>query len=158
MKIRKFMFLTGLVLALVTLMSSECNKVDTNPTCDGYASAESSGAFTNNFCFDTLNHFNYESSNVYFMASQPGDVHYTLDFSINPCDGPGTYNCGQDQPGFLELIVHGDDNEFFKSQSGTITITKIDENHVEGSYEVITEGYYNHSSLNLKGNIYRAWK
>ena len=156
MKIKKFMFFTGLLLALVTLMSSECNKDATDPSCDGYASATATGEVSNTFCFDTLYQFNYDGESVSFGAGQTGVTHYGMDFFISPCSGTGTYNCGIDQPGGLELIIHGDNNEFYKSQSGTITITKIDNSHVEATFDVVTAGYYNNKTVNLKGSVYRA--
>lgn len=68
----------------------------------------------------------------------------------------GTYNCGQGNPGFVELIyeaIDGNEQEFYKSQSGTLTITQVDANHFIGSFDVVALGYYGHESINFKGTF-----
>ena len=159
MKFRKPALLIVTIVALTTLMSTTCNKEEEpDPgNCTGYVSATASGAVSASICFDLLNSYNYTpNTSVSLWARQTGSI-YGFDISINPNDGSdittGTYQCGSG-PGFVELIVETEtDSEFYKSKEGTITVTKIDADHFEATFNVKAEGYYNKETINYSGTV-----
>ena len=154
---KSIMMVLGLLLGLVTLMSSQCNSTDDppNPECTGYAQASSSGYITDAYCFEQLVNFEYaENEYVRFSANATdGDVTYTLWVNINPFSGTKSYTCGLDNPGYVELTIHGTDNEFYKSQSGTISVTQVDATHFVATINVELKGYYNEESVTLQGTV-----
>lgn len=154
------MILLGLAIGLITLMSSQCNNDDPDDpaSCDGYAKATSSGFINADYCFNALVHYNYEvDQSIMFSARQDGEPIYACTINVHSFTGTGTYNCGTDEPGFVELVLHGDDNEFYKSQSGTVTITQFDDLHLEASFNVTAVGYYNEETINFTGSVMKAW-
>lgn len=159
MKINKSAMLVLAAIGLMTLMSTTCNKEENGDpaNCTGYVSATASGNVSANLCFDILNSYDYTpNTSVSLWARQTG-ADYGFDISISPGDGsditPGTYQCGTG-PGFVELIWETDtDSEFYKSQSGTITVTKIDADSFEATFNVEAVGYYNKQSITYTGTV-----
>lgn len=153
------MILLGLAMGLITLMSSQCNNSDPDdPSCDGYAAAAASGFVNADFCFNALVHYNYEADqSIMFSARQDGEPIYACTINVHSFTGTGTYNCGPDAPGFVELVLHGDDSEFYKSKSGTVTITQFDDLHLEANFNVTAVGYYNEETINFSGSVMKAW-
>lgn len=155
------MFVMGLLLGLITLMSSTCNKEDqpSDPNqCNGFVSASSTGYLVANYCFDEITTYTYvANSYVTLWAAQTG-TEYGMDLRLGSDGGtplvPGTYKCGPGTFGFVELIFEGaTDNEFYKSTSGTLTITQVDANNFVGSFNVTAEGYYNKEVIQFTGSI-----
>lgn len=158
MKARKIILLFSIAIGLMTLMSTTCEKDDPdNPdpnTCDGFVTATASGNISTNFCFDILNTYeNTNNESATLNVRQEGNPEYACGIYVYTLNGPGTYNCGYDEPCFIELILHGDDNEFYKSQSGTLTITQVDEANFKATFNVVTVGYYNEQTVNFSGTV-----
>ncbi len=160
MKIAKsIMMVLGLALGLLTLMSSQCNGTDNppDPDCSGYIQATATGNVNQSFCFDNFPQYVYDEENqrVSFSANVTVDGQmYACDLSVVPfVVGTQSYSCGQDDPGFVELIIHGDNQEFYKSQSGTLTITQADATHLKATFDVVTKGYNNGETVNLNGSV-----
>ena len=146
-------------IGFVTLMSTTCAKEESNDpgTCTGYVSAKASGDITTDLCFDELNSYNYVPNTSVSLWARSSGSSYGFDISINPNDGsaitPGTYQCGSGF-GFVELIWEtDDDSEFYKSHSGTITVTKINADHFEATFNVVAIGYYNNKTINYSGTV-----
>jgi len=149
------------IFGLITLMSTTCNKEeDTDPgTCNGYVSATITGDVTGNFCFTDLTTFTYQPNSYVTLWARDGDK-YGFDTRLSSANDapliPGTYQCGSGEPGFVEFIYEtesGTDNEFYKSKSGTLTVTKVNETSFEGSFNVVAEGYYNKETINYSGTF-----
>lgn len=164
MKVRKILLLIFVSIGLMTLMSTTCEKDDPdNPgDCSGIASASATGEVNSTFCFDEQLHFNYEEGDlIFFGCKQNGDPIYTLTVSVNTygVNGdpgllvPGTYDCGADGAGYVEMDMHGEDNEFYKSKSGSVTITEMSESTFKATFNVITEGYNNGGIVTLSGTV-----
>lgn len=157
------MMVIGLALGLVTLMSSTCNKEE-DPAdpgqCSGYVSAVATGGINANFCFTTITTFTYEPNNLVTLWARQAD-NYGFDVSLysdNQADlVPGTYTCGSGGFAFVELIFEDpadpSTNEFYKSQSGTLTVTQVNQNSFKGSFNVVAVGYYNGKSINFSGTF-----
>ena len=150
----------GLLLGLVTLMGTTCNKENNPPddNCTGYIQATASGFIEQSFCFDSSPQYTFDESNgiLNFSANVTIDsVTYSCDVSVNPYSGPDTYNCGNENPGYVELILHGSNNEYYKSQSGTVTVTEADATHFKATFSVETKGYYNEQTVNISGSVLR---
>lgn len=162
MKTKTIILLLGLSLGLITLMSSQCETEEPLPECNGVAAASVSGDITVELCFDETIHFNWEDGNlVYFVTNQNGDPIYSLTVDVNTYaeDGIsgllqlGTYNCGPDDVGFVGLVVHGDNEGFYNSKSGTISITEMSETTFKATFNIVAEEYYSHNTINLTGTI-----
>lgn len=159
MKIEKVLFYLSLIVGLTLLMSTTCEKDDSNDpagTCDGYVSATTSGELNATLCFDVLVSYEYSSGeSLSFVTRQDGEPIYSCTIQMSSgngtFNGPGTYQCGFDEPGYLELDIHGVENEFYKAQSGTITITQLDESHFNATFNVVTVGYYNEKTVTIVG-------
>lgn len=152
----------GLAIGLITLMSTTCKKSDPDEpdpnTCSGYITASATGNLTANFCFDKLAEYIYvPGETVSFITNQEGEPFYSCHIQLNSYNGAfngaGTYNCGFEEVGYVELVVHGTDNEFYKAQSGTITITQVDDTHFKATFNVVLVGYYNEKTVNFSGTI-----
>ena len=161
MKIKKTLFLLGLMFGLMTLMSTTCNTEDddpANPDCNGYAQMTATGYINNTFCFDDNPQFSYEEDNqlVIFSAIVTIDgIIYSCGITINDFTGTKSYTCGPDNPGYVELIIHGDENEFYKSQSGTLNVTQAGADDFVATFDVTAKGYYNGETVTLKGSVSR---
>ncbi len=162
MRFKKIMFLLALSLGLITLMSSQCETEEPTPNCNGDATANVSGDITVELCFDETIHFNWEDGDlVYFVTNQNGDPIYSLTVDVNTYaeDGisgllqPGTYNCGSGDVGFVGLVVHGDNEGFYNSRSGTISITEMSETTFKATFNIVAEEFYSHNTINLIGTI-----
>lgn len=162
MKLKRFVFVFFIAIGLVSLMSTTCSKDDQNDpnggTCTGSVSAKTTGNLTADYCFDVLVSYEYVTNqSLSLVCRQDGDPIYSCSISLNASNGnftgPGTYNCGFDEVGYVELDIHGNDNEYYKAQSGTITITEVDETHFVGSFSVSTIGYYNGKTVSFTGTI-----
>ena len=137
-------------------MSTTCEKDDPDEPsgCEGIAAASATGYITQSFCFDALVTYEYElNGNCQFTARQSGDPEYAYSFRIYEFTGNGTYNCGPDQDAFSELILHGADNEFYKAQSGTVTITEYSLSGMKATFNLVTKGYYNDEIVNISGVV-----
>jgi len=159
---KKVLVVLGLILGLATLMSSTCNnnsEDSPDPECDGYIQATSTGIINNTFCFDSSPEYIYNEADqrVNFNASVTIDeVSYICDVSVYPYTGAKSYDCAPDKPGYVELVIHGNESEFYKSQSGTLTITQADATHLKATFDVIIKGYYNQETASLKGTVFRV--
>lgn len=160
MKISKVVFLIAIALGMMTLMSTTCSKTeDGDPAgCSGYVNATASGTVSENFCFDALTTFTYEPNSYVTLWARESDTDIGFDCQLSSDNGaalvPGTYNCGPGEVGFVELIFEGDNgNEFYKSKSGTLSVTQADANSFKGSFSVTCVGYYNGESINFSGSF-----
>ena len=155
MKAKRMMIILGLALGLITLMSSECNNSEpVNPDCNGIIAATTTGFFNEDFCFDVLVTYEFKGvDGIDIVARQEGAIEYAFAINLYGYNGPGTYNLGQESHGFAELILHGNDNEFYKVQSGTVSITEADASTMKATFSIVTVGYYNEQTVNISGSI-----
>ena len=156
MKVKKIILLLSIAVGLTLLMSTKCEKDDPdNPTtCEGIVSATASGYVNADFCFDALvTYENNDNQDLYFTVRQDGEPIYSCTIDIAVLDGPGTYNFAVDSPYYIELVVHGDENEFYKGQSGSITISQVDAANFVASFNAVTLGYYNEQTVNFSGSV-----
>ncbi len=159
MKAKRFLLMAGAVLMMVTLMSTTCSKTDDpqNPDCSGYIQATATGNINQSYCFDDNPQYVYDEENerLNFSAIVTIDgVIYGCDVSVMPFTvGTQNYVCGFDVPGGVELILHGDNQEFYQSQSGSLTITEADATHLKATFNVVTKGYNNGKTVNLQGSV-----
>lgn len=160
MKTKK-LFLYVLFIGFISLVfSTSCQKEEDSPdstACEGYVKLETSGFINSNYCFDRLVSYDYTAhDNAKLWVGQNSSTTYSFDFSVidnGNFQGVGTYDCGKDKPGYVEFIIHGDGGDFYKSSSGTLTLTKVDEDNVKGSFDVVAKGYDNNETVNLKGTF-----
>lgn len=156
MKIKRLLFFVAIGVGLTALMSTTCKKdePDNPDNCQGNSSATATGYLSSSFCFDVLTTYEFDpNGELSFVSRQSGEPEYALSFKIYDYQGLKTYNCGPDQEGYAELIVHGTDNEFYKAQSGTVTISEVSETSLKAKFSFVCKGYYNEESVNLIGNV-----
>ncbi len=159
MKLKKLFLLFGLSLLMTVFMSTTCEKDDPDDPgsggCTAFVSGSTTGALNGTYCFEVLVSYDYSPGESFSMVTrQDGDPIYSCTLqSYSGFTGPGTYSCGYDEPAYIELVVHGTDNEFYKAQSGTLTITEVDGSHLKGSFNVVAKGYYNEQTINFSGTI-----
>ncbi len=160
--IKKTLFLLTMFLGIMTLMSTTCNSEDddpANPECSGYMQMSVTGNISNDFCFVDNPQYTYDTENqrVTFMVNVTIDgVIYSGDIAIVPFTGPKSYVCDKDNPGFVELIIHGDDNEFYQSKSGTINVTQADADHFVATFNVSANGYNNGETVTIQGSVLKV--
>jgi len=162
MKVKRIFMLLIVAIGLTTLMSTTCDKDDTDipDTCDGIVTATVTGYIDQNFCFDNLNSYTYEPTNSITLWARETVTDIGFDIQINAVNNqqitPGTYNCGSGEPGFVEFIIEDGENansDFYKSQSGTITITQASESIFKATFNVVAVGYYNNETTNFSGTV-----
>lgn len=149
------MIVLGLALGLISLMSSECNNSDpVDPGCNGIIAANATGFLAESFCFDVPVTYDYKGTEgIDITARQEGDVEYAFSIFLYGYNGPGSYNLGPESHGFAELIIHGNENEFYKVQSGTLSITEADETKMKATFNIVTVGFYNEQTVNISGAV-----
>lgn len=156
MKLKKLVYLVVISLGIMTLMSTTCKKDDDPAGCSGVASATSTGEISQSFCFDIVTSYHYDPVNYISFWARETSSDYGFDISVYAQNDqsitPGTYQCGSDNPGFVELIT-SHDGDFYKSKSGTVTITSANETSISGSFNVVAEGYYNKKTINFSGTF-----
>lgn len=161
MKTKKIISVSTIFLLAGLMTFLACKKDDDsgNPDCNSYISASATGFVTQDFCFSKLAGYNYQDGHsVAITANQEGDVVYSCMVEIgtdaSPFTGPGTYQCGGDKAGYVELIIHGKtENEFYKPTSGTITVTEAANNSFKATFNVTLVGYYNQQTVTLSGTV-----
>ncbi len=161
MKISKAIFLIAITIGMMTLMSTTCSKNDDNgdpAACTGYVEATAAGFVSGNYCYDALTTFTYQPNSYVTLWARESATDIGFDVRLNSDNGaalaPGTYNCGSGELGFVEMIFEGGgSNEFYKSQSGTLTVTQVDQNNFKGSFNVSAEGYYNKETISFSGSF-----
>ncbi len=159
MNVRKILLVFGLITGLLTLMSASCNKDegdDPGSSCTGYVSATATGEINTTLCTNAFVSYSYiPGESLSFVTRQDGEPIYSITIQLRSyagtISGVGTYSCGLDEVGYVELDIHGDDSEFYKAESGTLTITQLSETNIEASFSVVTKGYYNGKIVNLNG-------
>ncbi len=147
----------ALSIGLMTLMSTTCKKDEPVAAgCDGVATATATGEIDQTFCFDVVTTYNYDPENYISFWARETSSDFGFDCSVNSENGqpvtPGTYQCGPGNTGFVELIT-AQDGDFYKSISGTLTITSANETSITGSFSVVAKGYYNEKIINLSGSF-----
>ncbi len=148
-------------VSLTTLMSTTCEKDDTDPDiCNGIVTATASGDIEQTFCFDQLSTYTYEPTNYITLWAREESTDIGFDIQVtavnNQAVTPGTYNCGSGEPGFVEFIIEDMENpngDFYKSQSGTITITQASESKFNATFNVVVVGYYDSKTANFSGTV-----
>ena len=161
MKVSKIVLFLSMALAFITLTSTTCNTSDDpTPECNVVAAATSTDFIEQSFCFDNVTTYNYDPTNYISFWARESNSNYGFDLSINAVNDQtittGTYQCGSGNPGFVELImedINTGDSEFYKSQSGSITITAASETSFKASFDVVAKGYYNGESIHFTGTI-----
>jgi|GEM_PF-1135766 len=164
MKLKKIILLSLIAIGLTTLMSTTCDKDDPDEPsgCNGIAWATVTGEINTDFCADQQLHFNYEEGSlIFFGAKQSGDPMYSLIVSVNTYGVtgehgllvPGTYQCVYGEAGYIELDMHGEANEYYKSKSGSITITEMSESTFKATFSVVAEGYEGGGTVNISGGV-----
>ena len=71
---------------------------------------------------------------------------------------PKTFSCDINDPdaiGRVEFVLYGDENEIYKSQTGTLTIFRL-ENMLNAYFDVVTMDDENGNTVNLSGS-FEAW-
>ncbi|MBU1369194.1 MAG: hypothetical protein KJ578_07610 [Bacteroidetes bacterium] len=162
MKTRIISFLSLVLLGLYLISASGCNKKDDDEsptTCSGPAQVSVAGAITGSYCLQEVTNFKYDDHiEINIVLSNGGDESVMLFASVgyageglNP--GPGTYQCGGENPGYVQLGYHGTNQEFYNSVSGTLTITSVSQSSLKGSFSVTSKGYYDEETATVTGTI-----
>jgi len=160
MKLKKIMLLFVVAIGLMTLMSTECESEEPIPECNGIITATTTGEIEQTFCFDNLNSYTYEPTNYISLWAWESTTDIGFDIKITAVNEqaitPGTYNCGSGEPGFVEFIIedqNNPDSDFYKSKSGTITLTEASGTNFSATFNVVVEGYYNGKSMTFSGTV-----
>ena len=151
--------MSALVFLLAAMLSStSCNKDDDetdegNSSCNGYVSASISGAIDATICLDRyVSYINNSNETVTLTVGETNSITYSMFIQARDnFGGTGTFSCGMNEKGYVELDIHGDNSEFYKSTSGTLTITKVDASSFEGKFDVTCKGYNNGKEVKLTG-------
>ena len=157
MKAKKLLFLAASFVGLMIMMSTTCETDDIEDpgTCSGAASAISTGNVEGTYCFDNVTTYTYDPANMVTFWARETNTEMGMDLTVYAPDGGtvsnGTYDCA-DSEAFVELIT-SHDGEFYKSKSGTVTITNANATNFSASFNVSCEGYYNHKTINFSGTI-----
>ena len=156
MKTKKILFVITILFGFAIILTTSCAKEEDNDddegtnSCSGYISVKATGEVNADYCLDKL--LNYDATEL--NVTDKNDDTYNL--FVKMIDGlkVGTFNCGSSyNGGYVELNFHGNNNEFYGSKSGTLTITRVDQNTLEGSFDVICNGYNNKKDVHLIGDI-----
>lgn len=161
MNTRTLSFFSLLLLGLYLLSATSCNKKDDDNAseCTGPAQINVTGAVTGNYCLQDVTSFSYDDHIEINIILNNGGGESVMLFArvgyagegLNP--GAGTYQCGDDNPGYVQLGYHGANQEFYNSVSGTLTITSVSASSLKGSFSVTAEGYYDSQTVNVTGTI-----
>ncbi len=162
-KTKTLQIVTLFVTAVFLISAASCNKKDDdNPdpaTCNGPAQVTVSGAINGSYCLQEVTTFAYDDHIQISIVSTTTNGESVMLFAnvgyagegLNP--GTGTYQCGGENPGFVQLGFHGSTEEFFNSTSGTLTITEISETSMKASFNVTSKGYYDNQIVTVSGTI-----
>ena len=159
MNAKRFLSVIGVFLFLIVVLFSSCDIFDNddNDSCDGIVSASATGYLTEDYCFTDLSDFIYRNGDrVLISAGNTEDsIFCTVEVGTDslPYTGAGTYKCGGNEAGYVELIYHSGQGEFYKPDSGSVTITAADSTSMKASFDVYLKGYYNGQTINLKGTV-----
>ncbi len=160
MKTKFFLSVVGILFAVVISLTS-CDIFDDednndNSNCEGIISATATGYLTEDYCFTNLGEYTFKSGDrVIISAGNIDSVFCMVEVGTDslPYTGPGTYKCGGNEAGYVELIYHTGNGEFYKPDSGSVTITSANSESINATFDVYLTGYYNKESINLKGTV-----
>ena len=159
MKTRTLSFLSLLLLGLYLLSAAACNKKDDDNAseCTGPAQLSVSGAVTGNYCLQEVTSFSYDDQvEINIILNDGGGESVMLFASVGGEGinvGPGTYQCGGENPGYVQLGYHGTNQEFYNSTSGTLNISSVSASSLKGSFSVTANGYYDNQTVTVTGTI-----
>ncbi len=161
--------LFGIVLFAMTIIFISCEKENndegndnSNPPagCTGVLSANATGSFSALYCFSTL--YKYEVTDTTLNIIINGDVNgVTVSFNISiggygkpDFNGTGNYSCGgANDPCYFEVIYHGNNNEFYKCNGGSVSIVSYNAGSCSATFNVNTTGYYNQQGETFSGSV-----
>ncbi len=166
---KKTLQLMAIAVSSLLLMSTTCDKQNDGPDiCDGPAQITVSGEINNSYCFDEVANYQLnEEFNISMDAwsGSGGDLlngatdlamlYIRLGNStINSSPGTGTFECGgHDKPAFIQLGFHGTNDEFYNSVSGSINVTKLNQNEFSATFTVSASGVYSGESVSITGTV-----
>lgn len=148
-----------IAVSLLTLLSTTCEKNNDEPqNCDGIVSLQVSGDMSKNYCLNEV--INDELGELYnftvrlILDNEAISIFITLGDADTP-PGTGTFNCGTATNAFVQMVIHDSPDEgFYNAQSGSITVTQLDNTGFKASFSVQAKELYNDKNVNLTGTIH----
>ena len=169
MKIRKIILLFLITIGLISIINSSCKKDDTPEIYVSHvfydAYIEIGGSIVDDIELHEDGYYNYEEGkSLSFSVVRNGEVKYSFIVNINISEIndstvvnlPMIFNCDiidPDAPGYVELIVEGDQNEKYISQSGIIEVMRMNQNLFVAYFDILLMGKNNGGNVTLVGNL-----
>lgn len=161
MKIKVLTSWSLLLLASFILLVSACQKKDdpNEPAgCNGPGQVTVSGAVSGNYCLTEVTQYKYTDYVEINVVANNGAESVMLFVRVGSSgsgDTPvvGTFQVGNDNPGFVQVGFHGSNEEFFNSVSGSVTITQMSATSFKATFNVTAKGYYNEQTVSATGSV-----
>lgn len=164
----------AMMASALVLMSTTCEKQNDEPDiCDGPAQISVSGEINDSYCFTEVAN---QSMGDQFTISMDawsgtgGDLQngatdlamlgvYIGNSDLGIAPGTGTFECGgNDKPAFIQLGFHGTNHEFYNSVSGSINVTKLNQNEFAATFTINATGVYSDNNVSITGTINKLAK
>jgi hypothetical protein len=145
-------------ISLLTLLSTTCEKNKDEPQgCDGAVNLVVSGSMSKNYCLnevinDDLGE-NYSFTARLILDNEAVSIFIIVGDADTP-PGTGKFNCGTETNAFIQMVIHDSPDEgFYNAQSGSITVTQLDNAGFKASFTVQAKELYTEKNISLTGNI-----
>ena len=152
-----------MLLASFILVVSACQKkddtADPDPgTCNGPGQVTVSGAVSGNYCLAEVTQYKYTDYVEISVVTNNGEESVMLFIRVGESGSGstpvvGTFQVGDNNPGFVQVGFHGSNEEFFNSVSGTVTITQMSASSFKATFTVTAKGYYNDQTVSASGSV-----
>lgn len=170
MRYARIKMLILITIGIVSILLSSCNKDEDDQNGAGFphlwrsANVTINGALNGNFELNEEGYFSYaKGDSVYFGASQKGQEIYTIFVNVDlsdvndsagiyPQDMVKIYFNGFEDHNYIKFMVHGNPDNTFIVQSGSIDIIILRESDFNAEIDVILKNEKD-EQIQLNGHL-----
>jgi hypothetical protein len=122
--------------------------------CKGPFYMKMEGYVEKELCASKIDKYSLENNELSLVVTSDelaGKVLFEMELSAY--NGFDTYEFGSSKANKCKLVVKGASDEFYHCTSGSIDIISASSDHLEASFEIEIEGFYNKKTIHARGGV-----
>lgn len=146
----------GILLVVVAVFAS-CRNQQENETpfpCKGPFYMKMEGYVEKELCASKLDEYALQNNQLSLVVSSDelaGKVLFEME--LTAYEGFEKYDFGSSKANKCRLVVKGASDEFYHCTSGYIDIISAGPNHLDASFDIEIEGFYNKKTIHARGGV-----
>ncbi len=146
----------GMLLALIACLTACSNQQQTETPypCKGPFYMKMEGYVEKELCASKLDEYSLRNDQLSLLVTSDelaGRVLFEMELST--FNGPEKYDFGSNKSNKCKLVVKGASDEFYQCTSGYIDIISASSEHLNASFEIEIEGFYNKKTIHARGGV-----